>query len=212
MAGDHPPPFAGDRPQLRAHVPVQPLEVGFIFLKALAIGVSMRRVDGGQGSGDVVGINDTVARVLPGVRVGYRRGFARLGRRDRRNPVGGGHDDPAKLGRPGQPGEPAFEAQAVDDEELSLGKEPRLVRVRLEEMRIGVRADQAGDDHLAAADPAHDVVEDAEGNDDAYRRSRCRGPLAAPGEHQTESSKAAATVRDHGMSCHPSAIAKRAAS
>jgi hypothetical protein len=36
--------------------------------------------------------------------------------------------------------------------------------------------------------------------------------LAAPGEHQAEGSKAAATARDHGMSYHPSAIAKRAAS
>jgi hypothetical protein len=48
-------------------------------------------------------------------------------------------------------------------------------------MRIGVRADQAGNGNLAVADPAHDVLEDAEGNDDAYRRSGCRGRLAALG-------------------------------
>jgi hypothetical protein len=48
-------------------------------------------------------------------------------------------------------------------------------------MRIGVRADQAGNDKLAAADPAHDVLEDAEGNDDPYWR-RCRR-LGAAGEY-----------------------------
>jgi len=65
------------------------------------------------------------------------------------------------------------------------------------------------DVNLAAADAAHDILEDAEGNDDAYRRRCLR--LGVAGEHQAEGRKAAATAHDHGMSHHPSAIAKRAA-
>ena len=59
---------------------------------------------------------------------------------------------PAIVRRLGQPGQPAFEAEAVDDDELRLSDEPRLIRARLEDMRVGVGPDEARHRDIRAAD------------------------------------------------------------
>src|SRR5215831_14395278 len=139
------------------------------------------------------------------MRIRHARGVAGPGGNDRHYPVGGRHDLAAKLHRPGQAGEPALEAEAVDDEELGASEEPRLVGARLEDMGVGIAADQARHHHLAAADPAHDVVENAERDDDAKRRGGRR--LTAPDEQDTDGREPAATGREHVMAYHPSPIA-----
>src|SRR6266446_2541377 len=98
MTGDYLPLVGRDLVQLAAHLPIERLELGFVTAEPLAIRSRVPRVDAGQGSRNVVGIDHAVARVLPGMRIGYRRGFPGLCRRNRLDPFGGRRDDTPKLG------------------------------------------------------------------------------------------------------------------
>ena len=77
---------------------------------------------------------------------------------DRRNPVGRHDAETAEIGSVDQPVQPAFELQAVHDEDLRLAHGSRGGRGRLVDMRVAVGADEGRDGDLVAADALHHVA------------------------------------------------------
>ena len=61
-----------------------------------------------------------------------------------------------------EPVGPAFESEAVDDDEFRAGDGLGVRRGRLETMHVRVRADERRDLHALAADLAHEIAEDRE--------------------------------------------------
>jgi hypothetical protein len=101
------------------------------------------------------------------------------------------------------------EAEAVDDKELRLRQQAQLVRAGIEGMRIEIGTDQARHLDIGAADPAHDVFQDAER--DQHAAAPLPPVMAVPGEKATEDHEPPAnTARVHAVSYHLSAYRDRA--
>ena len=72
VGGDHPALCLRGSTPIRRGRAVERLELGLVMLEPLPVGLGMGWIGGGQGSRDIVGIDDDIARVLPGMRVGRR--------------------------------------------------------------------------------------------------------------------------------------------
>ena len=160
-------------------------------------------IDACQRPHDVLGIDDSISRVLPGMRV-----RASLGRCDRLDAHRGDNQRAAILRRLGQPCHPAFEPETVNDEDPSLGKEPNLIRARLEDVLVRVAADQTGNGDIAAADLVDHVFQDAERDDNPDRGLRCPGGRERPDKDQAKADEAPAYFAGvHRVSYHFSPVA-----
>src|SRR5207237_496716 len=93
---------------------------------------------------------------------------------------------PVILRRSDQPRRPALEPETIDDKKLGLGEPSDLIRTRLKDVLICVAPDEAGDSDITAPDLAHDVLEDAERDDDPDQGFRRRAAVAEPGENETQ--------------------------
>ena len=164
MRADHPALLRRQRGEVGANAPVQRRQFGIVGRGAAAQQLGLGRPRRHQRIADARHIVAGVGDVLPGMRIG--RTAAALGRTlsmavamcvtsmvmsglDRRGAgleaVAAGQHRPAVAGRADQPGHPALEAQAVDDDQIGLGQTAHIRRRGLEDMRVGIRPDQRRD-------------------------------------------------------------------
>ena len=85
-----------------------------------------------------------------------------------------------------QPRQPAFQPEAVDDDELGVGDLLRIGRRRRIDMRVAIGADQRRDLDAVAADVLDEIAEDREARDDLEPIFARAPAQAVAREHQTE--------------------------
>ncbi len=91
---------------------------------------------------------------------------ARLGELERRDSRHGGGDRALCARGLDQPGHPALECQAVDDDQLRSRERLGVGWRRRIDMRVAIGPDERGDGDPLAADLTDEIAEDREAGDD----------------------------------------------
>ena len=156
-----------------AGVGVQLTQLAGVPLPVCPVEIGPLRIGCHQGFDDVLDVGHPIGGTVPGMRIEHLLAILHLAdRTDARR-----RDDllTFEAGRCDQPGHPALEAQAVDEDNIGRLELSRVVGRRFECVRIAIRPDQACDMDPIAADLVHHVGQHGKARD-GLDRSGWRGP------------------------------------
>ncbi len=158
---DHLAPVSGEGVEPALDFLIQHRQFAIIGLGATPVVVRVSRVRGSQCADDIGDIKASVGEILPSV--GVELIFAH---RQRGDSLAGHDNRPPVTGHLDQPVDPAFKAEAVDDDEVRPGQRAYISRGRFVDMGIAVRTDQRTECDMLPADIPHHVCENGEGGND----------------------------------------------
>lgn len=168
VRGDDAALFGRHARERGADLGLQRVEFGEIGLRVGAVACRSLRIDGDQRVPDVDGVNLRVEHILPGMRIDLSMGMpvamtmtmAVPARRLQRGDPFCGHDDRCLgAGSLHKPIDPAFEFEAIGDNERRLGEHLSVIGRGCVDMRIAIRPHQSRQRDAVLADSADEIAQ-----------------------------------------------------